>query len=204
MVNNHRILDENERARLEKIDIFQKLENGDWYCYSQEAQLQAIVKQSSRTLQAINHAAETDFDAGEEMLREFLPNFNKEAEIYFPIASIEYPQKLFVGSETFINSGLQIISAGKVTIGAHCFIGPNCQMCTPNHHVTDKMLRRQGWQYDAAITIGDDCWLGASVIILPGVSIGSNVVIGAGSVVTHDLPDNCMAAGNPARIKKHF
>lgn len=62
------------------------------------------------------------------------------------------------------------------------------------------MLRREGWEYDAPITIGDDCWLGGSVIVLPGVTIGDNVIVGAGSIVTKDLPSNTVVAGNPARV----
>ena len=65
-----------------------------------------------------------------------------------------------------------------------------------------KELRREGWQYDSPITIGDDCWFGGSVIVLPGVTIGDNVVVGAGAVVTKDVPSNVMVAGNPARVIK--
>ena len=150
----------------------------------------------------INEVASRDTDEAEKMLKEFVPGMAKSAEIYFPIATIEWPEKLKIGEKSFINSNLQILSAGQITIGEHCFIGPNCQLYTPNHHPTNKELRREGWQYDAPITIGDDCWFGGSVIILPGITIGSNVVVGAGSVVTKDVPDNVLVAGNPAHIIK--
>ncbi|GAB2025171.1 sugar O-acetyltransferase [Lactovum odontotermitis] len=197
-----KVLDETEKARLAKLDIFEKFEKGDWYCYGKEPLLQAIVKKSRQQLQALNALAAHDDDSAAQKLKEFLPGLSEDSEIYFPITSIEYPEKLSIGRGCFINFGLQIVSAGKVTIGSHCFIGPNCQLFTPNHHTSDKMLRREGWQYDAPITIGNDCWFGGSVIILPGVTIGDNVIVGAGAVVTKDVASNCVVAGNPAKIIK--
>lgn len=197
-------LNEAELARLAKLTIFEKIDAGDWYQYGKEPELQEVVKISSQKVQIINEVAKTDFDAAKILLHEFLPNLGDGVEIYFPLTSVEYPERFSVGAGSFINSGLQLISAGRITIGNHCFIGPNCQLFTPNHHTTNKLLRREGWQYDAPISIGDDCWLGGSVIILPGVSIAEDVVIGAGSVVTKNIPSHCMAAGNPARVLKYF
>lgn len=191
-----------EIARLADVDIFDKVDQGEWYQYAKEPKAQAIVKQSAQTVQRINDVAKTDLAEATHLLQEFLPNMAADADVYFPITSIEHPQRLTIGDATFINAGLQILSAGRVTIGAHCFIGPNCQLYTPNHHPYDKELRREGWQYDSPITIGDDCWFGGSVIVLPGVTIGDNVVVGAGAVVTKDVPSNVMVAGNPARVIK--
>ncbi|HJE46089.1 sugar O-acetyltransferase [Levilactobacillus namurensis] len=190
-------------AALAKKEIFQKIADGDWYQYGHEPKLQAIVKHSAQVIQHINDVAKTDQVEALKQLHAFLPHLGKDVEIYFPITGIEYPGSLYVGDHSFINSGLQFLSAAKVTIGQYCFIGPNCRFFTPNHHPTNKQLRRDGWQYDLPITIGDDCWFGGDVIFLPGVTVGNNVVIGAGSVVTKDLPDNVIAAGNPARIIRH-
>lgn len=187
-------------AALAKKDIFDKVRDGDWYQYLHEPKMQEIVKTSAQTVERINDVAKTDIPRANQMLAEFLPHAQKDVEIYYPITTIEHPNRLFIGEGTFINSNLQILSAGKVTLGKHCFIGPNCQLYTPNHPINNKQLRRQGWQYDMPITIGDDCWFGGSVIVLLGVTIGDNVVVGAGSVVTKDLPSNVVAAGNPARI----
>lgn len=197
-------LTDKEIERLDQLSIFEKIKNGDWYQFNKEFELQKIVKTSSQKVQEINAKAKENFDEARGLLEDFLPNLSKTAELYFPLTGMEYPNYFFVGEGSFINSGLQVISAGKVKIGRYCFIGPNCQLFTPNHHTSNPMLRRQGWQYDAPITIGDDCWLGGSVIVLPGVTIGNDVVIGAGSVVTRDIPDHSMAVGNPARIIKHF
>ncbi|MDT6981156.1 DapH/DapD/GlmU-related protein [Levilactobacillus zymae] len=181
-------------------DIFQRVTDGDWYQYVHEPKMQAIVQQSAQTVQRINDVAKTDIAQANRLIREFLPNLGQDVELYCPIISIEHPQQLTIGDGSFINARLQVISAGKVTIGKRCFIGPNCQLFTPNHPTDDWQLRAQGWEYDSPITIGDDCWFGGSVIVLPGVTIGHHVVVGAGAVVTHDLPDNVIAAGNPARV----
>jgi maltose O-acetyltransferase len=191
-----------EITRLADKPVFDKVDDGDWYQYAQEPELQAIVKKSAQMIQQINRVAETDLDESTRLLQEFVPDMADTADVYFPITAIEYPNRLSIGENTFINANLQILSAGRVTIGKNGFLGPNTQLYTPNHHPYDKELRRQGWQYDLPITIGDDVWFGGSVIVLPGVTIGNNVVVGAGSVVTKDVPDNTMVAGNPARIIK--
>lgn len=201
MVN---ILDEKEINRLKNIPIIEKVANGDWYQYGKEELLQSKVKTSIQTISRINERAKTNFEAARQQLQEFAPHIDKTAEIYFPINTIEYPESLSIGKNSFINTGLQILSAGKVKIGDNTFVGPGCHMFTVNHHPTDIFLRRSGWQYDAAITIGDDCWLGGDVIILPGVKIGDGVVIGAGSVVTKNIPSFSMAAGNPAKLIKNY
>jgi maltose O-acetyltransferase len=184
-------------------DVFDRIADGDWYQYSREPKVQAIVKHSAQVVQRINDMAKNDTDKANQLVHDFLPNIDASVEIYYPICSIEHPGNLYIGKDTFINANLQILSAGKVTIGKNCFIGPNCQLYTPNHHPSNVKLRREGWQYDLPITVGDDCWFGGSVIVLPGVTLGDNVVVGAGSVVTQDLPSNVVAVGNPARIVKH-
>lgn len=199
----HKKLDEPDVEALAKKDIFEKVAAGDWYQYGKEPQLQAIVKSSTQAFQRIDQIAVNDFDEALRQVHELAPNVADDVEFYFPITNIEYPENLYIGEGTFINVNFTILSAGKVTIGKNCFLGPNTQLYTPNHHPRNKELRREGWQYDLPITIGDDCWFGGSVIVLPGVTIGDNVVVGAGSVVTHDVPSNSVVAGNPARPIRH-
>lgn len=196
-------LDEPDIEALAKKPIFEKVADGDWYQYGKEPQLQAIVKSSTQAIQKLNKIATDDFDEALKQLHELVPHMADDVEVYFPITNIEYSDNLFIDHGTFINLNFTILSAGKITIGKNCFLGPNMQLYTPNHHPNNKELRREGWQYDLPITIGDDCWFGGSVIVLPGITIGDNVVVGAGSVVTHDIPSNTVVAGNPAHIIRH-
>jgi len=86
-------------------------------------------------------------------------------------------------------------------VGDHTMIGPNVTLATAGHPI-DPELRAKNYQYNMAIHIGKNCWLGAGVIVVPGVTIGDNVVIGAGSVVTKDLPSNVVAFGDPCRVAR--
>lgn len=196
-------LDEPDIETLAKKDIFAKVADGDWYQYAKKPQIQAIVKASTQAIQRINQTAVTDTQEALRQIHALAPNIADDVEFYFPITNIEHPNNLYIGAGTFINLNFTILSAGKVTIGKNCFLGPNTQLYTPNHHPRNKVLRRAGWQYDLPITIGDDCWFGGSVIVLPGVTIGDNVVVGAGSVVTHDIPSDTVVAGNPAKPIRH-
>jgi len=98
-------------------------------------------------------------------------------------------------------SGLTIIDDGDVWIGDHTMIGPNVTICTTGHPV-DPTYREMGAHYSLTIHIGRNVWIGSNTVILPGVTIGDNTVIGAGSVVTKDIPENVVAVGNPCRVKR--
>jgi len=108
---------------------------------------------------------------------------------------------MFVGARVFANFGLLALDVAVITIGDDVQIGPNVQLLTPTHPVAAG-LRRDKWETAEPIAIGDNVWLGGGVIVLPGVTIGENTVVGAGAVVVHDLPPNVVAVGNPARIVK--
>lgn len=112
---------------------------------------------------------------------------------------VDFGENIHIGAHTFINNGLTALDVARITIGAHCQIGPNCQLLTPTHPL-DPVLRRDGWEAAEPITLGDNVWLGGGVTVCPGVTIGENTVVGAGSVVTKDLPANVVAVGNPARV----
>jgi len=92
-----------------------------------------------------------------------------------------------------------ILDAAPVTFGDHVFVGPHCGFYTAGHPL-DAQQRRQGLEYARPITIGNDVWIGGHVAVLPGVTIGDGAVIGAGSVVVHDIPPHVVAVGNPCRV----
>ncbi len=113
----------------------------------------------------------------------------------------DYGYNIHVGKNFFANHGLVILDAAKVTFGNDVFIAPNCGFHTAGHPL-DYVQRNQGLEYAYPITVGDNVWFGASVSVMPGVTIGSNVVIASGSVVTKDIPDNVLAMGNPCRVRR--
>ena len=111
----------------------------------------------------------------------------------------DYGKQISVGRRFFANFSFTVLDEAPVTIGDDCFIGPNVSIYTACHS-TDPVERNTRNERARPVKIGDNVWIGGSVTILPGVTIGSNVTIGAGSVVVNDIPDNCVAVGNPARV----
>lgn len=113
----------------------------------------------------------------------------------------DYGHNIEVGENFFSNFNFTVLDEGLVQIGDNAFIAPNVSIYTACHPI-DPDERNRGVEWSKAVRIGDNVWIGGSVTILPGVSIGDNVTIGAGSVVVKDLPDNCVAVGNPAKVVK--
>lgn len=115
----------------------------------------------------------------------------------------DYGYNITIGDNFYSNHNLTVLDCQEVIIGNNVFIGPNCGIYTAGHPI-DKEQRNMGLEYAKKIHIGNDVWIGGNVCILPGVIIGDNVVIGAGSVVTKDIPSNVIAYGNPCRVVKNI
>ncbi|GGW67757.1 sugar O-acetyltransferase [Alishewanella tabrizica] len=115
----------------------------------------------------------------------------------------DYGKHLFIGDGVFFNFNCVVLDVAPVTIGNNVFFGPAVQLYTVNHPLA-AAERRTGIEQAAPITIGDDVWLGGGVIICPGIRIGARSVIAAGSVVTQDIPEDVLAAGNPCRILRQL
>lgn len=111
----------------------------------------------------------------------------------------DYGKNIEVGKNFFANYNCTILDVGKVIIGDNVMFAPNVSIYTAGHPIHPDS-RNSGYEYGIEITIGDNVWVGGSVVINPGVHIGNNVVIGSGSVVTKDIPDNMVAAGNPCKV----
>ena len=103
------------------------------------------------------------------------------------------------GNGIYANSNLTIVDDGHVYVGDKVMFGPNVTIATASHPV-DPVLRAKGLQFNKDVYIGENAWIGAGAVILPGVHIGKNTIIGAGSIVTKDIPDNVVAVGNPCRV----
>lgn len=107
------------------------------------------------------------------------------------------------GKNVYANFNLTLVDDGEITVGDCCMFGPNVTITTGGHPV-DPSLRRQAYQYNLPIHIGNNVWIGAGAVLLPGVTIGDNTVIGAGSIVTKDIPANVVAVGNPCRVMREI
>lgn len=111
----------------------------------------------------------------------------------------EFGRNIHIGEKTFFNFNVTILDVNEVHIGSHVLLAPNVQIYTATHSL-DYRSRRRWESFGKPVHIGDDCWIGGGVIICPGVSIGPCSVIGAGAVVTRDIPADSLAVGNPARV----
>lgn len=133
-----------------------------------------------------------------QLIKEILGGTGKEILVEPPI-HFDYGKNTTVGERFFANYNLTVLDVCPVTIGNNVMIAPNVSLYGAGHPI-HPAARNSGYEYGAPITIGDNVWIGGSVCVLPGVTIGNNVVIGAGSVVTKDIPDNVIAAGNPCKV----
>lgn len=133
-----------------------------------------------------------------KMLNNILGGCGEHVTIEPPFAC-DYGKNIFVGEDFFANYNLIILDVGKVTIGKNVMFAPNVSIYTAGHPIHHES-RNSGYEYGIDVTIGDNVWLGGNVTVLPGVNIGNNVVVGAGSVVRDDIPDNYLAVGNPCKL----
>lgn len=152
-----------------------------------------------RVLAAFNAAGPDDADTRRHLLGELLGSFGANSEI-LPRFCCDYGIYISIGAHCFVNYDAVFLDCAPITIGDHVAIGPRAQLLTALHPIDDIDARRDGWESAAPISIGDNVWLAAGVIVCPGVSIGADTVIGAGSVVTRDIPAGVLAAGNPCRV----
>ena len=150
-----------------------------------------------KILQELNTIDRSDFDGISKIAAKLLGK--SERAFINPPFYCDYGSHIEVGKNLFMNYNCTIIDVAKVVIGDNCQIAPNVAIYTAGHPVHPD-TRNTLYEYGIGVTIGDTVWIGGNTVILPGVHIGSNTVIGAGSVVTKDIPDWVIAAGNPCRV----
>jgi maltose O-acetyltransferase len=131
------------------------------------------------------------------VLEELFERLGANAVIEPPL-HCDYGANISIGDDFYANTGCIFLDCARIEIGERVLFGPNVQLYAATHPVAPE-VRREGLEYALPITIGDDAWLGGAVIVLPGVTVGDRAVVGAGSVVTRDVPADVVAAGNPCR-----
>ena len=151
-----------------------------------------------RLLEAFNLSPAGD-ERSQHVLHQLFGSLG-QGTVILPRLQCDYGAQIAIGAGCFINYDAILLDCASITIGDNVSIGPRAQLVTALHPVDDYEARRAGWESAAPIVLGDNVWLAAGVIVCPGVTIGANSVIGAGSVVVGDIPAGVLAAGNPCRV----
>ena len=179
----------------------ERLEEGELYV-ADDPLLQEELRRAARLTKAFNDSSPDDVGGRRRMLEELLGSLGEDAEIRPPLYC-DYGYRLHVGARTFVNFGLVALDVATIAIGEDVQVGPNVQLLTATHPLEPEP-RRAKWEAAQPIAIGDNAWLGGGVIVCPGVTIGADTVVGAGSVVTRDLPAGVLAVGAPARVLREL
>jgi maltose O-acetyltransferase len=178
---------------------YERMLAGDLYL-ADEPRIVAEHQRAVALLDRYNRDPAAPYPDRRQLLEELLGAFGDGSEIRPPF-HCDFGDRVFVGARTFANFGLVALDVAPIVIGDDVQIGPSVQLLTPTHPI-DAEARRAKWESARPIAVGDNVWLGGGVIVLPGVSIGRNSVIGAGSVVSRDVPADVVAMGNPARVTR--
>ena len=154
-------------------------------------------------LREFNQLKATDNDKKQQYMHEVFAECGENCYIELPFYANWGGHHVHFGSNIYANFNLTLVDDGHIYVGDRVLFGPNVTVATANHPI-DPTLRSRGLQYNRDVYIGENTWICAGVIIVPGVRIGKNTVIGAGSVVTKDIPDNVVAVGNPCRVMREI
>ncbi len=174
----------------------QRMADGDFYVADDV--LAAHTKRAVRLLSLYEQAHPTDPDIARYLLAQVIGSVGEGVDIRPPLR-VDYGHNITIGDGSWVNFGLTALDVAPIVIGQDVLIGPNCSLYTAIHP-TEPGPRRAKWESAAPITLEDNVWLGGSVVVCPGVTIGDNSIIGAGAVVTRDIPANSIAVGNPACV----
>ena len=175
----------------------EKMLAGELYC-SKGGELMGERARADRILKLYNATFVKDTERRKELLGELLGSVGENAYIE-PNFFCDYGYNIKVGDNFFANYECIILDVCEVKIGSDVLLGPRVSIFTACHPL-DPETRRSGLEYGRPVEIGDNVWIGGNSVINPGVKIGRNAVIGSGSVVTKDIPENCVAVGNPCRV----
>ena len=175
-----------------------KMHTGELYLPGDEEIMRHQLKRLDR-LYDFNMTRPTELKKREEMLREMFAEIGDDCYIEPPFHSNFGGEHVHFGNHIYANFGLTLVDDTHIYVGDNTMFGPHVTVATAGHPI-DPTLRAKEYQYNMPIHIGKNCWIGAGVTILPGVTIGDNTVIGAGSMVATDIPSNVVAVGNPCKV----
>ena len=180
----------------------ERMKKGMWYDANNNLE---IVKERYNTFDKcfyLNQTLPSDMEKKKILIEQLLGYLPKNLEIVTPFIC-DYGKNIHLGNNIFINCQCYFMDGADITVGDNVFIGPYCGFYTATHPL-DYNNRNKGLEKALPIVIGDNCWFGANVSVMPGVTIGSGCVIAAGSVVTKDVPCHSMVAGVPAKVIKEI
>ena len=177
----------------------EKMKQG--YLWGDDEENMALQARCKELVKQFNATPADALDQREALLHDIFGEVGENVWINAPLTAA-VGKYVSIGSGTYANMNLTLIDDWKITIGKNVLIGPNVTICTTGHPVHP--AHRLDGMYSFPVTIGDNVWLGGNVFVLPGVTIGENSVIGAGSIVTKDIPANVIAVGNPCKVLREI
>ena len=184
------------------MDIREKMINGELYLPGDE-ELMSAQTLCLEKLYDYNMTRPSEFDKRTQMLREMFAEIGEDCYIEPPLHANWGGKHVHFGRNIYANFNLTLVDDTHIYVGDYTMLGPNVVIATAGHPILPQ-LRKQGYQYNAPVHIGSNCWIGAGVIMVPGVTIGDNTVVGAGSIVTKDIPADVVAAGNPCKVLREI
>lgn len=179
-----------------------KLHTGEIYYPNDENILKEQLACLDR-LYDFNMTRPTELEKRAALLKEMFAEIGENCYIEPPFHSNFGGKHVHFGKNVYANFNLTCVDDTHIYIGDYTMIGPNVTLATAGHPILPE-LRKKGYQFNMPVRIGKNCWLGAGVIVLPGITIGDNTVVGAGSIVTKDLPPNVVAVGNPCKVLREI
>ncbi len=181
---------------------YEKLHSGELYLPMDEEIMREQIKCQELQYE-YNLTRPTEGERRTELLRRMFAEIGEGCYIEPPLHANWGGHHVHFGKDVYANFNLTLVDDTHIYVGDHTMLAPNVVIATAGHPILPE-LRVQGYQYNMEVHIGNNCWLGAGVLVMPGVSIGDNTVVGAGSVVTRDLPANVVAVGNPCRVLREI